>query len=65
MKVKVGWDGTDRTSIVEIEDAASSNEAEITAFGMSGEFFFEDGGKGSMGFPQKAEAMRSDEVGTR
>jgi hypothetical protein len=56
--VRVGWDKTDRKSIIEIDDATTAEEAERIAYGLSGEFFFEDGGKGVMGHPQTAEVIK-------
>jgi hypothetical protein len=51
MKARISWDGTDLTAIVEVE-----NEAE--AFGLCGDFFFEQGGHGKMGFPVDVQVIR-------
>jgi hypothetical protein len=53
MKVRVFWEHTDLTSIVEVD-----NELEV--YGMSGEFWFEQGGHGDMGFPCDSEIVSAN-----
>lgn len=53
MNVRVFWEHTDLTAIVEVD-----NESEV--YGMSGEFWFEQGGHGDMGFPCDSEIVSAN-----
>ncbi len=57
-KVRVTWaNRPDLSSVVEVEDEKNPKDAVRAAFGMSGEFYFEQGGRGTMGHPTDAEIV--------
>lgn len=64
MKIRVGWDERkDLTSIVNVMDGENNDveptidRAEEIAFGLCGEFTFEQGGRGLMGFPTVVQVV--------
>jgi len=58
IKVKVMWtDRHDLTSTVEVE-AETAEQAEKIAYGICGEFFFDQGGQGNMPCPSCVEAVK-------
>ena len=48
MKARLSWEGSDLTSVVAVDSIEEG-------YGLCGEFWFEQGGHGDMGFPSSVE----------